>query len=723
MENHRGPKSSRDNSRSNTASPTPRPRHSSPTDSELTGALSRLSLPSGQSTPVSTPRPSSLLSAAYPATPAEPTKPPASPSSSSQESESTSVAIHTPPVHTPLRERVPSQPVHYPGLNGFESSPEPSRSESPTPPSLHHQTSSPETTPEADLPAQSKTLVIVHDASHKHKFSRNVKARELATIVERPERCRASILGIAAAKSRLEIEGLTDYAFDVIKSTRLGNLTDAVVTDVHGTIWPNELSSLCDDAFSKVSNGELEIPAPYHSGDLYLGPDSSEALRGCVGSVYDAVDNVLAGPYDRVHVSIRPPGHHCGETMPSGFCMINNIHIAIAYAHRMYGITRAAILDFDLHHGDGSQAIAWAINDKTNQLERVSRSPRHASISPALRVGYFSVHDIYSFPCEEGLIEKVQDASLCLNAHGQAIWNVHLRHHTTPSSFDAVYGEEYSVLFKRAGEFLSCAEANDNCMVFLSAGFDGSEHESKGMQRHGYNLPTHFYQRFASDSIQLANRYASGKILSVLEGGYADRAITSGSYAFMIGLSGVTEQSVNHRSLEWWSLPRLTLLEKWAKKMHIAKVTHSDPDIRWAAQLCCIAASYLPTPVSLPAESSALDASLLTTPRVGLRERKKPVVPATAPPTVTKSRRQRVATPRARKSMTTTEVSAQADNAPPVPETLREDSPGAGLTSLLQNMSIRNDDQENCEAKTREWTGSLPGTPTPSRKAGVNDTG
>jgi len=708
MENRR-PESFHDNSRSHTASPTAEPRHSSPSAQELTSALSRLSLPSERSTPISTPPPSSRLSAACPTTPTERTKASAPPPL---------------PVHesTPTPERVPFPPVHYPDFNDFESSPEPSRSESPTPSSPHHHSLSTETTPEPVPPAKSKTLVIVHDACHKHKFSRNVKARELASIVERPERCRASILGIAAAKSRLEIESLTDHAFDIIKSTRLGNLTDAAVTDVHGANWPNELSSLCNDAFSKVSNGELEIPDPYHSGDLYLGPDSSEALRGCVGSVYDAVDSVLAGAYDRVHVSVRPPGHHCGESMPSGFCLINNVHIAIAYARRAYGITRAAILDFDLHHGDGSQAIAWAINDKTDQLERLSRSPRHHSISPSLRVGYFSLHDIYSFPCEEGLITKIQEASLCLNAHGQAIWNVHLRHHTTPSSFDAVYDEEYSFLFKRAGEFLSGANANDKCMVFLSAGFDGSEHESKAMQRHGYNLPTHFYQRFASDSIQLANTYASGKILSVLEGGYADRAITSGSYAFMIGLSGVTEQSVNHRSLEWWSLPRLTLLEKWAKKPQAAKVSNSDPDIQWAAQLCCIAASYLPTPVSFPAESSGVDASLLATPRVGLRERKKPAVPATAPPTVTKTRRQRVATPRARKSMTATEAFVQADNAPPVPETLRrEDSPGTGLTSLLQNMSIKNDDQENCEVKARKWPESLPGTPTPSRKTGLND--
>jgi histone deacetylase HOS3 len=565
--------------------------------------------------------------------------------------------------------------------------------------------------------------VIVHDASNKHKFSRNVKARELATIVERPERCRASILGIAAAKSRLEIEAITDANFDIIKSKRLGNLDDEAVIDVHGATWPAELTSLCDGAAEKLANGELEIPPPYHSGDLYLGYGSHEALRGCIGAVYDGVDRVLEGGYDRVHVSVRPPGHHCAETMPSGFCMINNVHVAIAYAHRKYNVTRAVILDFDLHHGDGSQAIAWSINDKANQFQRASRSPRHPTVTTGLRIGYFSLHDINSFPCEEGLTEKVQEASLCLSAHGQTIWNIHLRHHPTDASFDNVYSTEYSTIFKRAAEFLAATSVNDKCMVFLSAGFDASEHETKGMQRHGYNLPTHFYQRFASDSIALANRYASGKILSVLEGGYADRAITSGSYAYMVGLSGVTEKSINRKSWEWWSLPRLTMLEKVSKKPPPAKLNHGtqiDLDARWVSESWALAVQLLPA-AFVPSDQTSVDPPQAT-PRVGLRERKKPIMPTTAPPSAVKKRQQRVATPRARKSTTVTETFVQDTEAPPVPNILsREASPGFGLSTLMQRMNITNDVQERSDTNIRESEKSAPDTPTPTGKVGTGD--
>ena len=711
MENHgRNPANDR---RSGTSSPTPvqqKPRQGTPADNDLAHALLSLSFASSEhSTPPSNRPPSSQLPGSYPETPAPPRRPPVDET-----------------FCTPTREPTSFQPLHYPNLNGFESSPERDRSESPTLSTPHHQLPSPEETPEpTPQPPKSKTLVIIHDACSKHKFSRNVKARELATIVERPERCRASILGIAAAKARLEIEGFSTENFDIIKSDRLGDLFDQAVVDVHGAKWPTELSSLCDSAAEKLSKGDLEIPPPYHSGDLYLGQGSHEALRGCIGSVYDGIDRVLADGYDRVHVSVRPPGHHCAETMPSGFCMINNIHVAIAYAHRNYGITRAAILDFDLHHGDGSQAIAWNINDKTNQLKNTSRSPHHPFLSPGLRIGYFSLHDINSFPCEEGSTEKVQEASLCLTAHGQSIWNIHLRHHSTNAAFDNVYDSEYSIIFKRAAEFLASAGANEKCMVFLSAGFDASEYETKGMQRHGYNLPTHFYQRFACDSINLADRYASGKILSVLEGGYADRAITSGSFAYMIGLSGVTESSVNRKSWEWWSVPRLTMLEKGSKKpvTKTSQGTEVDSDTRWVSQSLSIASQLLPA-AFVPSDNITVDPALLTTPRVGLRERKKPVLPATAPPSAVKKRQQRVATPRARKSMIGTETFVQDTEVPPVPAILeRETSPGTGLSKLMQSMNIANgvQEREHSDTNFRESDKSAPGTPTPTGKGGMGD--
>lgn len=695
------------------SSPTPPPqqaRQSTPTDNELARALLSLSFSSQHTTPADRP-PSRQLPGSYPETPLP-------------RHTQTSNLVNDDAFHTPVREPPATQSFQYPKLDSVESTPEPERLKTPTPSAPLYQLPSPENTPEPPALPKSKTLVVLHDACTKHKFSRSIKARDLASIVERPERCRASVIGIAAAKARLDIEESIDLSFNIIKSDRLGKLTDQAVLDVHGSAWPSELTSLCDGAAETLAKGNIEIPAPYHSGDLYLGDGSQEALRGCIGSVYDGVDRVLADDYDRVHVSVRPPGHHCAETMPSGFCMINNVHVAIAYAHRKYGISRAVILDFDLHHGDGSQAIAWNINQRTNELRLASRSPRHAAADPGLRIGYFSLHDIYSFPCEDGAPDKIQDASLCLSAHGQTIWNVHLRHHPTDALFDQVYESEYSTLFKRAAAFFGEADVNEKCMVFLSAGFDASEHETKGMQRHGYNLPTHFYQRFASDAIALANRYSSGKILSVLEGGYADRAITSGSFAYMVGLSGVTEESVNRKSREWWSVPHLTMLEKCTKKPPSTKSNHvsqADIDSRWISNSIALTAQLLPSVFTTPVVDPSFDPNLTATPRMGLRERKKAAIPSTAPPSAVKKRQQRVATPRTRKSMGAADTFVQDEDAPPLPtriEREREMSPGAGLSELMQTMNIAN----HTNNKLKESEVSPPGTPTPVWKGTGGDT-
>ena len=700
MESH-GPHKAETPPEPRDSSSTPPPlsaRETTPTDSELARALLSLSFSTQKGTP--TERPSSRqLPGSYPETPLP-----------------RQVQSPVEPFHTPIRDSRPAQSLQYPVLDSLESTPEPDPPRTPSPEAPLYQLPSPVRTPEPSVVDKPKTLVILHDACAKHKFSRNVKARELALIVERPERCRASILGIAAAKSRLEIEESIDLTFDIVKSDRLGGLADQAVLDVHGTAWPMELTSLCNGAVETLSKGDLEIPPPYHSGDLYLGEGSLEALRGCIGSVYEGVDRVLTDEYDRVHVSVRPPGHHCAESIPSGFCMINNVHVAIAYAHRKYGVNRAVILDFDLHHGDGSQAIAWNINERNKVSRSVSRSPRHGSEPSGLRIGYYSLHDIYSFPCEEGLPDKIREASLCVNAHDQSIWNIHLQHHSTNESFDNIYASEYSQLFRRASDFLSDASSTEKCMVFLSAGFDASEHETKGMQRHGYQLPTHFYQRFASDAIKLANRHASGKILSVLEGGYADRAITSGSFAYMIGFAGVTEESVNRRSWDWWSMPRLTMLEKSAKKSLDSKTNHvaqADGDSRWTSLAMHHAVQLLPS--EFGPQEPTIDPALTTTPRMGLRERKKPGIPNTAPPSTVKKRQQRIATPRARKSMTAADAFVQDADAPPLPVRDREVSPGAGLAALMQTMNITRVEEHPAIVLNGSEV-SAPGTPTPIGK-------
>ncbi|KAF2824171.1 Arginase/deacetylase [Ophiobolus disseminans] len=431
--------------------------------------------------------------------------------------------------------------------------------------------------------ASAGTIVIVHDQCYGHRFSRPKTPKStLSLIMERPERILASVLGISAAYVRLgdrHSEGNHPphpyhnpperIPFKIRKTSRMVDITSQVVTNVHGTKWMGELTSLCDNAERKLATTgkELARDAPnvpgqaskreLHAGDLYLCPESMNAFQGALGGVLDAVDAVFQGTSmgdgpSRAFVCIRPPGHHCSDDYPSGFCWLNNVHVGIEHAMMQYGLTHAAIIDFDLHHGDGSQAITWARNKKVQAMSRITPNSKKTSI------GYFSLHDINSYPCEDGDDDKVQAASLCIeNAHGQSIWNVHLQPWTTPEEFWNIYEEKYLVLLEKTRQYLkahthrlrtSPNHPAPKAAIFLSAGFDASEWETAGMQRHSVNVPTEFYARFTRDVVHLAEEVGTGvdgRVISVLEGGYSDRALASG---VMSHLSGLCDGQVFNKS-------------------------------------------------------------------------------------------------------------------------------------------------------------------------------
>ncbi|KAI4130164.1 MAG: hypothetical protein LQ338_001872 [Usnochroma carphineum] len=421
------------------------------------------------------------------------------------------------------------------------------------------------------------TVVILQDDCYGHRYSRPKTSRaSLGTIVERPERIHASILGLAAAYVRVggrhadshsaphpkrKSGLLASMPFRIQKTNRRISLLSPAAASVHGAQWMSELKTMCDTAESKLAMNGKELARPQvngqtnekgnlerpklHEGDLYLCSGSLEALEGSVGGVCEAVDAVFreCGPR-RAFVCIRPPGHHCSADMPSGFCWVNNVHIGINYATRTHDLTHAAIIDFDLHHGDGSQSIAWAHNVKVTSM------PKNTPQAKRTAIGYFSVHDINSYPCEGGDDEKVRNASLCLeNAHGQTIWNVHLQPWKTDQEFWRLYEDRYTAILAKARTFLRAhterlkqapLHPRPKAAIFLSAGFDASEWESPGMQRHQVNVPTNFYARFTRDVVAMADEEGlgvEGRVISVLEGGYSDRALMSGVLSHISGLT------------------------------------------------------------------------------------------------------------------------------------------------------------------------------------------
>ncbi|KAI5868377.1 Arginase/deacetylase [Durotheca rogersii] len=417
-----------------------------------------------------------------------------------------------------------------------------------------------------------ETVVVLQDACYGHRFARPRTSKAmLSTIVERPERVQAVVLGLSMAYVRLgerhcdgkhaiypqlDPTSITDVPFRIHKTERTLPLTSTVVTNVHGAKkWMEELKIMCDSAETKLALDMSELhrpemnrgsdagaPEKFHDGDLYLCSESLDAFEGALGAVCEAVDHVFSdSSYKRAFVAVRPPGHHCSATHPSGFCWINNVHVGIMHGILTHGLTHAAIIDFDLHHGDGSQSIAWQHNRRG--------LPRNVAAWKRTSIGYFSLHDINSFPCEQGDEDKVKNASLCIeNAHGQTMWNVHLDAWKTDLEFWKLYRTKYCVILEKARNYLRTqAERYRNsgqvprAAIFLSAGFDASEWEGEGMQRHKVNVPTGFYARLTRDVVNIASEEGlgvDGRVISVLEGGYSDRALYSGVLSHLSGLAG-----------------------------------------------------------------------------------------------------------------------------------------------------------------------------------------
>src|SRR3954451_5948485 len=122
-----------------------------------------------------------------------------------------------------------------------------------------------------------------------------------------------------------------------------------------------DLVKLCHDEHYVE---ELRRIAPdkgliYLDGDTSMSPGTWEAVMRGVGGAVAATEAVMSGKADNAFVAMRPPGHHAEVNRPMGFCFFDHAAIAARHAQRKYGIARAAVVDFDVHHGNGTQDIFW----------------------------------------------------------------------------------------------------------------------------------------------------------------------------------------------------------------------------------------------------------------------------------------------------------------------------------------------------------------------------
>ncbi|CAE6468283.1 unnamed protein product [Rhizoctonia solani] len=462
-----------------------------------------------------------------------------------------------------------------------------------------------------DLP-EPKLSIHIQPSCSEHRYIRD---KDLSTIVERPERLRALAVGIAASialneaaipglptvtsqddlvvtMEKLSLQSSEDVIFStgVAKIIRYARPADAsflnnpAVRMIHaleedtesgsGEEYISQISRWSLESEDRIKAGESEIPRGegLSQGDLYLCPRTLHAIAGALKTTCDAVDSVIDSTSPLSFAAIRPPGHHCGSDEPAGFCWANNILVGAAHAYQLHGITRAVIFDIDLHHGNGTQSVTWKLNAETHRKQLEAEARRAAGIlndPEGLQIYYGSLHDVLSYPCEDGdpVLTAAASISLHGNAHGQHIENVHLQEWKDEDDFfNRLYGNPlenegrgYATrLFGRARDFLKGTGATpEKTMIFVSCGFDAGEYEYESMSRHNRRVPTTFYHRFACDAREFAQLYARGRVVGVLEGGYSDRALVSGGMAWVNGMIGTFRENVR----DLWSIPNLEKVE------------------------------------------------------------------------------------------------------------------------------------------------------------------
>ena len=209
--------------------------------------------------------------------------------------------------------------------------------------------------------------------------------------------------------------------------------------------------------------------------DTSMSPGSFEAALRAVGGAVHAVDEVLAKKAANAFVATRPPGHHAETARPMGFCLFGNAAIAARYSQEHHGIARAAIVDFDVHHGNGSQEIFWA--DKT--------------------VMYCSTHQMPLFPGTGAVGESGE--------HGTIV-NAPLRPGDGGDAFRAAFE---SRVLPRLGDFRPE-------LIIISAGFDAHMRDPLA----NLNLVEEDFAWATQKIMDVADRYADGRVVSLLEGGY-----------------------------------------------------------------------------------------------------------------------------------------------------------------------------------------------------------
>ena len=223
-----------------------------------------------------------------------------------------------------------------------------------------------------------------------------------------------------------------------------------------------------------VNNSFPKQGVNFLDGDTILSPGSKDATKDAVGSIITAIDGVINKDFRNAFCAVRPPGHHAEKQKAMGFCVYNNVAVGAYYLLEKFNLSKVAIIDFDVHHGNGTQNIFY---NNENVL-------------------YISTHQYPYYPGSGAENEK---------GINNNIINVPLKAGTQTHEFL----NAYDYIFKRLKEFKPE-------FILLSAGFDAHKNDPLAQ----INLESQDFYTLTRRIMVLANKLCGGKLVSILEGGY-----------------------------------------------------------------------------------------------------------------------------------------------------------------------------------------------------------
>ncbi len=229
--------------------------------------------------------------------------------------------------------------------------------------------------------------------------------------------------------------------------------------------------------------------------DTAMNAHSAKAALHSAGAVCAAIDDVLRAPRNgsqrRAFCAVRPPGHHATRAQAMGFCLFNSVAVGAAHALARHGLDRVAIVDFDVHHGNGTQDIFW--ND-----------PRVMYVSSHQQAIYPGTGDSH----ERGVTDNIINAPLCAGSDGAAM--------------KQVYREQ----------LLPALNSFRPQLLLISAGFDAHRLDPLA----GLNFSTQDFAWLTRELVHVAEHHANGRVVSTLEGGYSLTALRECSVAHVAAM-------------------------------------------------------------------------------------------------------------------------------------------------------------------------------------------